>query len=123
VPPDLKRIVAYDLTTTLPLLTTGWTDQEAELAADLPPGARTGLMTNLERPEYAFMNDGTWLEALRFLLAGFRLGDEAWESLAFRLWLTRVLSYTTGQAQTGYDGAIEYLERTIRDYERFADQS
>jgi len=123
VPPDLKRIAAYDLTTTLPLLTSGWTDQEAELAADLPPGTRTGLMTNLERPEYTFMDSRAWLEALRFLLAGFRLGDEAWESLAFRLWLTRVLSYTTGQAQTGYDGAIEYLERTIRDYERFADQS
>jgi mannosylglycerate synthase len=123
VPADLKRTVAYDLTSTLPLLTSGWSDHETRLAADLPGPAREGILVNLERPEFAFMDAGTWLEALRFLLAGFRLGDLGWESLAFRLWLTRVLSYTTYQAQSGYDRAIDYLEETIRGYERLADQS
>ena len=103
VPDDLKRTVAYDLSSTLPLLTSGWTNEEAELASGLPTQARDGLLTNLERPDLLFMDAGTWLETLRFLLSGFRLGDRAWESLAFRLWLNRVLSYTTDQAQTGYD--------------------
>ncbi|HLF60595.1 MAG TPA: hypothetical protein VI980_05415 [Acidimicrobiia bacterium] len=123
VPPDLKRTVAYDLSSTLPLLTSGWTDEEIELAADLPAQARVGIMANLDRPEFSFMDAGIWLETLRFLLSGFRLGYQAWESLAFRLWLTRVLAYTTNQAQDGYDLAIDYLEATIRDYERLADQS
>lgn len=123
VPSDLKRTVAYDLTSTLPLLTGGWTDQEIELAAGLPATARSGLMANLDRPEFSFMDSGTWLKTLRFLLSGFQLGDQAWESLAFRLWVTRVLSYTTNQARAGYDRAIDYLEATIRDYERLADQS
>jgi hypothetical protein len=50
------------------------------------------------------------------------LGDPAWESLAFRLWLIRVLSYTTEVAVEGYDQAIDYLEGTIRQYEAMADQ-
>jgi mannosylglycerate synthase len=123
VPEDLKRTVAYDLASTMPLLGASWTDDEVALAEELPPAVRSGLLANPERPGFDFMDAGTWLEAFRFLLSGFRLGDPAWESLAFRLWLTRVLAYTTNQARTGYDHAIEYLEATIRDYERFADQS
>jgi len=123
VPADLKGTVAYDLTSTLPLLASGWSHEEARLAANLPGRAREGLLASLERPEFSFMDAGTWLEVLRFLLDRFRLGDRAWESLAFRLWLTRVLSYTTNQAQTGYDRAIDYLEATIRDYEGLAEQS
>ena len=123
VPDDLKRTVAYDLDATLPLLTDGWTEEEEALAADLPSRVRDGLLVNRERPEFDFMDAGVWIEALKFLLSGFRLGDPAWESLAFRLWLTRVASYTTQQAQTGYDHAIEYLEATIREYESQGDQA
>jgi mannosylglycerate synthase len=122
-PADLKRTVGYDLASTLPLVASGWSDEEARLAAGLPDRAREGLLTNLERPEFSFMDAGTWLEVLRFLLDGFRLGHRAWEELAFRLWLIRVLSYTTDQALSGYERAIDYLEATIRDYERLADQS
>jgi mannosylglycerate synthase len=123
VPDDLKLTVAYDLSSTLPLIASSWTNDEATLAADLPPTVRDGLLANLERADFAFMDAANWLETLRFLLSGFRLGDRAWESLAFRLWLTRVLCYTTDQAQDGYDRAIEYLESTIREYERSGDQS
>jgi mannosylglycerate synthase len=123
VPDDLKRTVAYDLESTLPLLTGGWTDEEAALADALPNHVKDGLLANRVRPEFAFMDAGAWLEAVRFLLSGFRLGDPAWEAIAFRLWLTRVLAYTATQAQAGYDHAIDYLEATIRDYERQGDQS
>jgi mannosylglycerate synthase len=123
VPEDLKLTVAYDLSSTVPLLTSGWTHDEATLAAELPPEVKNGLLANIEQPNFAFMDAANWLEGLRFLLSNFRLGDRAWESLAFRLWLARVLSYTTDQAQGGYDGAIEYLESTIREYELSGDQS
>jgi hypothetical protein len=63
------------------------------------------------------MDAGLWFQAHGFLIERFVLGDPAWESLAFRLWLTRVLAYTENQAQTGYDRAMEYLESTISDYE------
>jgi mannosylglycerate synthase len=120
VPDDLKRTVAYDIDSTLPLLTDGWTDEEAALADALPKRVKDGLLANRERPEFDFMDAAAWLEALQFLLSGFRLGDKAWESLAFRLWLARVVSYTTNQAQSGYDRAIAYLGATIRDYEQLS---
>jgi hypothetical protein len=123
VPADLKRTVAYDLDATLPLLGVGWTEPEATLASGLPDWILSGITSVDGVPGLSFMDAGAWMETLRFLMSGFRLGDQAWESLAFRLWLARVLSYTTNQAQTGYDNAIEYLEGTIRDFESLADQS
>ncbi|HSK06251.1 MAG TPA: hypothetical protein VK990_01940 [Acidimicrobiia bacterium] len=65
----------------------------------------------------SFMDADRWHRVLGFLLDGFVLGDPAWESLAFRLWLTRVLSYTTNHTGEGFDRAIEYLASTIVDYE------
>jgi hypothetical protein len=59
----------------------------------------------------------TWFDVHGFLLDGFVLGNPAWEALAFRLWLTRVLAYTTTQALDGYQEAMAYLESTIEDYE------
>ena len=47
------------------------------------------------------MDADRWYVAHGFLMEGFALGDPAWESLAFRLWLTRVLAYTTNQAGKG----------------------
>ncbi|HEY6629197.1 MAG TPA: hypothetical protein VI193_09470 [Acidimicrobiia bacterium] len=123
VPDDLKRTVAYDLDSTLPLLSSGWTDEEVALTAGLPRGIRDGLNPAIERADVAFMDAPAWSETLQFLLSGFRLGDRAWESLAFRLWLARVVSYTTNQAQAGYDHAIDYLEATIREYESLGDHS
>ncbi len=117
VPDDLKQTMAYDLESTLPLLSTGWTDAESALAKGLPMKIRDGLNANVEPSGVGFMDAAAWLDALQFLLSGFRLGDRGWESLAFRLWLARVVAYTTNQAQAGYDNAIDYLEATIREYE------
>jgi mannosylglycerate synthase len=115
VPPDLKQTVGYDIEKTIGLLTSDWSSDEADLASTLPAGGE--VLRNREEPFYEFMDATLWGAVLRDLLQRFRLGDPTWESLAFRLWLIRVLSYTTNQAQLGYDAAIAYLEQTIREYE------
>jgi hypothetical protein len=119
VPDDLKRTVAYDLERSTALLGNGWSDGEAALATTLPGGAQ--VLRNRHEPWYDFMDATLWGEVLQALLDRFRLGDPAWESLAFRLWLIRVLAYTTNQAREGYDSAMAYLETTIRDYETSSD--
>lgn len=117
-PPDLKRTVAYDIEGSLRLLTSGWTPAEAELASGLPDAVEVPFLENRVRPNFAFMDADLWFAALGYLIDNFRLGDSAWESLAFRLWLSRVLAYTTGQALSGYSQAMRYLESTIGDYEK-----
>jgi mannosylglycerate synthase len=121
VPGDLKNTVAYDVNPTVALLTAPWEVGEAALAEGLPPSLATEVLRNRETPHFQFMDAVTWGTTLSALHDGFRLGDSAWESLAFRLWLMRVLAYTTNQALTGYDSAIRYLDRTIHDYEKLAD--
>ncbi|HSJ82541.1 MAG TPA: hypothetical protein VLA91_01840 [Acidimicrobiia bacterium] len=112
VPDDVKSTVAYDIEATTRLLDGPWGEEEANLA-NLVPGAAGGAGR-----DPSFMDAGLWYEVHGFLLDNFTLADPAWESLAFRLWLTRVLAYTTNQALSGFEPAIAYLESTIDDYER-----
>ena len=122
VPGDLKHTVAYDVNATIGLLVRGWTAAEADLALKLPGDLGKQLLRNRTAPHFAFMDAGAWGEVLSFLLDRFSLDDTTWRNLAFRLWLTRVLAYTTDQALAGYDVATGYLEGTIRDYEKAASE-
>ena len=117
VPDDLKNVVAYDLDSTISLLGQGWTEHEAQLSTHLPGDLGEELRRNRAGPNFAFMDAESWATALDYLMQHFVLGDQGWENLAFRLWLTRVLAYSTGPALSEYDAAIDYLESTIRDYE------
>lgn len=121
VPDDLKEVVAYDVEKTIPLLVEGWSDDERRLADDLPQAIVGELRANEDEPSFDYMDAEVWSLALRHLLENFDLSSDAWKALAFRLWLTRVLAYTTGPAQSGYDAAIGYLESTIRQYEAASD--
>jgi mannosylglycerate synthase len=115
VPDDLKQTVAYDVDGTARLLTLPWSSGESELAATLPHGDE--VLANQDEPAYRFMDADAWGDVLGRLLDDFVLGDPDWEALAFRLWLMRVLAYTTTVASMGYDVAIEHLEGCIESYE------
>lgn len=117
VPDDLKQTVAYDIEPSMRLLTRGWTDAEMDIASTLPAGLGDDVAMNRVEPHFAFMGTDAWGTTLAFLLKHFELGDPAWERLAFRLWLMRVLAYTTEHAPSGYDRAIEYLESAVGRYE------
>ena len=120
VPRDLKQVVAYDMASTLPLLTAPMTTEERALAANLPGEVADLLDIDGSEPAHGFLDEALWGRALRHLLDSFDLGSKGWRDLAFRLWLHRVVAYTHHQVPLGYDRAIEYLEGTIRLYESTA---
>jgi hypothetical protein len=120
VPDDLKQIVAYDVAGTVRLLEAGWSEEEMRLIETLPAELFGFLLDDPTAPRFELMDANRWYVAHGILLDGFVLGDPAWESLAFRLWLTRVLAYTTNQAGKGFDAAMAYLESTIVHYETTA---
>lgn len=117
VPNDLKSIVGYDIERTRPLLVASWSEDEASLARQLPDHIATEVLVNLKRPNFEFMDSTAWGKTLPWLIRSFSLGDHVMESLAFRLWLMRVLSYTVRVVPKGYHNAIAHLEETIRQYE------
>ncbi|HEU5113934.1 MAG TPA: hypothetical protein VFU96_11505, partial [Acidimicrobiia bacterium] len=119
-PEDLKQIVAYDVAGTARLLEAAWGEEEVHLVDRLPRDLFGFLLDDPAHPKFELMDADRWYVAHGFLLEGFALGDSAWESLAFRLWLTRVLAYTTNQAGMGFDAAMTYLEATILRYEAMA---
>lgn len=119
-PEDLKRTVAYDIEATKHLLGADWSSEETRLAERLPGDIGARLLKSTNGSDSSFMDADLWYLIHGFLIENFTLGDPAWESLAFRLWLTRVLAYTTDQASAGFDAAMAYLEGTISEYEKMA---
>jgi mannosylglycerate synthase len=119
-PDDLKNVVAYDIDGSRALLGGVWPDDEADLLSALPADMANRLLS--EGPDRGFeqMDADLWYQVHGFLLDGFVLGDKMWESLAFRLWLMRVLAYTVEQASLGFDQAMAYLRSTIELYETTA---
>lgn len=120
VPSDLKRVVAYDIASTLPLLNAPMSPEERRLAGALPEEVAEQLVAYEVDPEPGFMDAHAWGATLRHLLERFELDSEGWRSLAFRLWLHRVVTYTNEQVPLGYDASMGYLEGTIRLYESSA---
>ncbi|HEX6146129.1 MAG TPA: hypothetical protein VF083_05075, partial [Acidimicrobiia bacterium] len=107
VPEDLKQTLAYDVSKT------------RESISAPPDTAERDILTSLGiDPDSSIeMNGDRWKEVLPSLLERFELGDDAWRSVVFRLWVERVIHYTLHQVPLGYDRSVAYLEGTIRDFE------
>ncbi len=110
VPADLKETVGYDVDSTRAAIADPPDEREAEILESL------GF-----DPARPLEMDGTvWQEVFPKMLVGFRLDDPAWRSAVFRLWVERVIHYTTHHVPRGYDAAMEYLEGTISGFEERA---
>jgi mannosylglycerate synthase len=120
VPEDLTKVSGYDVSATLALFSTPWSRDETEWVQRLDPALSVSLRDASESGRAPDVDAAGWGRLLQSLLSTFQLGDPGLEDAAFRLWLGRVLSYTTGVATNGYEGAMAYLRATIEDYERRA---
>lgn len=113
VPTDLKETVGYDI------------DSTRAAIADRPGHKETAILESLgldpERPNE--MDGAQWQDVFPKMLDRFRLDDPAWRSAVFRLWVERVIHYTTHQVPRGYEAAMGYLEGTISDFEERAGRS
>lgn len=113
VPADLQETVGYDV------------DSTRAAIADPPDEREAAILESLGfDPARPIEMDGThWQEVFPKMLDRFRLDDPAWRNAVFRLWVERVIHYTTHHVPRGYEAAMEYLEGTISDFERIAGQT
>lgn len=120
VPIDLRYQPGYDVGSSRPLVSAPWAEGEDELAAGFPASLSNHIAEMAVSGEFGFLTGGAWEEILRVGMVGFELGDMAWESLMFRLWVGRVLNYTLNHSVAGYEHAMGYLHDTVTRYERNA---
>ncbi|HEX2152850.1 MAG TPA: hypothetical protein VHL52_02620 [Acidimicrobiia bacterium] len=113
--PAIAHKVGYDVESTIRLLTEGWTATEAEAARTFPRHIAGPILANQREPTFAFLDGEGWYETLVHLIDAYR-PEPAWRSLVFRLWVARVLAYTTTDALAGHSRAMEVLEQTVVDY-------
>ncbi|HWB88567.1 MAG TPA: hypothetical protein VG872_05090 [Acidimicrobiia bacterium] len=107
VPADLKQTVAYDMAATRAAIAEAPTSGELSVITGLGLDPTQGLR----------VDDTTWHRLFPRLMERFHLEDESWRAAVFRLWVERVIEYTTRWVPLGYDTAMTHLEGTIRRFE------
>ncbi|NNC39267.1 MAG: hypothetical protein HKN95_01140, partial [Acidimicrobiia bacterium] len=120
VGPGITEKIGYDIEKTLRMPTHGWTDRQIELLENFPDPVLSGVLGNRESATFSFMDEHAWLAAYLCFLDHFVPGDDDWEELLFRMWVLRVLNYTTARALRGYEHAQRYLRSMIAGYLRTA---
>lgn len=113
-PPAIAEKVGFDFEATLRLLAEDWTEDEREAAGRLGPVVAP-LLPEGPLPRFAFLDADTWYDVLQALRREYR-PEPHWRSLLFRLWVGRVLAYTTSDALVGHAGAMARLERAVESY-------
>lgn len=113
---EMKEKVGYDFERTLWLLRENWTERQVELLELFPRRVREGMLACRDYPRFSFMDEEAWAETYLVLLEHFEPGEADWGELLFKLWIARVLGYTTAVALRGYDYAMHYLHRMVARY-------
>jgi len=120
VGPGITEKIGYDIEKTLRMPTHDWNDRQVALLDNFPDPVRSGVLGNRESATFSFMDEEAWLAAYRSFLDHFVPGDDDWEELLFRMWVLRVLNYTTARALRGYEHSQRYLRSMIAAYLRTA---
>lgn len=107
--------VGYEVEATLRLLTSDWSTSEVTAASELPSDIAEPLLSNLVAPTFAFLDAAVWGRVLGLMLDRYR-PEPGWRGVLFRLWVGRVLAYTTTDALAGHARAMEVLSQTVSDY-------
>lgn len=120
VPDRVKEKTAYGLEGSLHLLMENWTDEQLELLGLFPRNVREGMSECRRRPRFEFMDAESWYETYKVLLERFDSEEKDWRELFFKLWIARVLNYTTKVALRGYDYALFYLYQMVEGFVRMS---
>ncbi|MCL0078993.1 hypothetical protein M1O56_04950 [Dehalococcoidia bacterium] len=120
VPDEVKQKIGYNIEGTIHLLMQRWTDEQVKLLNLFADEIKEPLLECQKRPRFDFMNKDRWRQAYKITLEQFDPQDEDWRELLFKLWITRVLNYTTSVALKGYDQAMYYLYQMIEDLVRLS---
>jgi mannosylglycerate synthase len=116
VPSSITEKVGYNIEATLRMPGQRWNERQVELLGSFSDEVQQGVLENRKSATFAFMDEEAWAETYSTLLESFTPGDDDWEELLFKLWVIRVLNYTTARALRGYEHSQEYLRSTISGY-------
>ncbi|HUO46990.1 MAG TPA: hypothetical protein VM470_09195, partial [Acidimicrobiia bacterium] len=114
VSPSIAEKIGYDIEASQSLLSSGWDEGQVDLLNDFfAPEIAMGAKNWRHWPDSSFLDEETWFSALATMIDHFVLGNPAWEALAFRLWVGRVLNYTLRVAVRGHPYSMAYLNDMI----------
>ncbi len=113
IPASIQKRRAFDVDSTVPLLTEDWTDEETELLNFFPSKIKEGMRLCRSNLDVRFMDPQTWFEGYGVLVEKFNQNKKAWRDLLFRLWIARVLNHTFYYASKGYEYAMKNLEDMV----------
>ncbi len=115
VPVAITEKTGYDFEATMRLVPETFTPRQMDLLSALPTPAAEGMLL-AHTGNLSFLDESLWRDVYLALLDEYIEGDDDWEEVLFLVWVVRVLAYTAEVAGHGYDVALRYLEKTIRQY-------
>jgi mannosylglycerate synthase len=111
---QIAQQIGFDVEATQHLLAFDWNSrQEGLLATHFPDDVAQRAALWREWPDTSWMDEETWAATLAILIDHLVPDDEDWASLAFRLWVGRVLHYTLRVAVRGHAFAAAYLHEMV----------
>jgi mannosylglycerate synthase len=118
VPSAIMEKLGYDIEASMSLLTERWSERQEEYLELFPVPLRDGMLANQQRARFGFMDEAAWYDVYCVLLKHFDRDDNDWQELLFKMWITRVLQYTTTAAARGYAYGMRYLRAMVERYLR-----
>ena len=116
VPSSITEKLGFDFEGTMQLLISNWTEKQEEYLQLFPASVKSSFLENKRIPSFSFMTENTWKDTYFTFIEHFVKGDPDWEELLFKLWLSRVLHFTTQVAIRGYDFSQRYLHDMVHRY-------
>lgn len=109
---DLLNVVAFDAPATEKILQKPLTASQRELLrTEFNPAYADALVEK----RLEMFDTTTWLDILKVLITRTVPSDLDWQTVAFQLWVARVLHFNSFEVEKGYAHAIEYIEAMITE--------
>ncbi|MBA3362177.1 MAG: hypothetical protein H0T94_12055 [Acidimicrobiia bacterium] len=107
---DLLNVVAFDAPASEKILQKPLTASQREL---LRTQFKPEYAEALNKKQLETFDTTRWLDILRVLITRAVPSDLDWQTVAFQLWVARVLHFNAFEVEKGYTHAIEYIEAMI----------
>lgn len=107
VPASITQKIGYNVEKSLKLLRENWTARQVELLGLFGKDIKEGMLRAREWPEYMFMDEEAWEHAYTVFLDNFKLDDQDWREVLFKVWVARVVNYTMRHVIRGYHCALQ----------------
>jgi mannosylglycerate synthase len=110
IAPAVRELVAFDFSVSERILRRPLSTTQRELLHEHFPSE---VAASIEDRRWDCFDTHTWIGIVNLLITRADRESHDWQSIAFRLWVSRVLFYASVVVPEGYQQAMQYIEEMV----------